>query len=344
MKKNSSLYNDEIDLFAIMKNIWEGKLQLILITVFSVLIGFVYNQTLPNNFRYSLIIKPNINSEFLEVDYLYKLLKKDDLSINKSPQNLSKINEIILDRFINEILDYDELTILLKENKKIKKDISKLSLNDQKQKLFNYAKSLQVEKTKTGQGEYTLFFDWHDINDINEIKNIFNETIKLTLVNLEKNLYKEFQDLLKIEIKNISYKDSKRLEYLKEQSIISRELNISDNQVDSMTLSQVINEDLSNSGLQVNSNDPAYYLRGYKAIEKEIDLIKSRKYKQVDFFDNEIVNLKKKNIRWIKYNIFLSKTELLKPVEKIFIISILMGLIVGIIFVIINKEYQLYKI
>ena len=158
MKKNSSLYNDEIDLFAIMKNIWEGKLQLILITVFSVLIGFVYNQTLPNNFRYSLIIKPNINSEFLEVDYLYKLLKKDDLSINKSPQNLSKINEIILDRFINEILDYDELTILLKENKKIKKDISKLSLNEQKQKLFNYAKSLQVEKTKTGQGEYTLFF------------------------------------------------------------------------------------------------------------------------------------------------------------------------------------------
>ena len=350
MKKNSSLNDDEIDLIRIIKNIWDGKLILIIITIFSILIGFVYNQSLPNNFQYSLVIKPNVDSEFVEVDYLYKSLKKNNknsetnLSINNSPNYSNEISKIIFDRFIDEILDYDELTILLKENKKIKKNISKLSLNDQNKKLFNYAKNFQVKKIKKNQNDYDLVFEWHDINDINEIENIFNETIKRTLINLEKNLYKELDDLLKIENKQILYNDSKRIEYLLEQSIIARELNISDNQVDSMNLSQVIEQDLSNSGLQVNSNDPAYYLRGYKAIEKEIELIKSREYKQINFFEDEISNLKKKDIRWIKYNTFLGKTQPLKPVKKIFVISILLGLIIGDIFVIIFKEYQSLKV
>lgn len=350
MKKNSSLYDDEIDLIRIMKNIWDGKLILILITVFSILIGFVYSLSLPNNFQYSLKIKPNVYSEFIQVDYLYKSLKENyknsqtNLSINKSTNNFNEISIIFFNRFIDEILDYDELTILLKENKEIKKNISKLSLNDQNKKLFNYAKNLKVKKMKNNQNEYDLVFEWHDINDINEIENILKETLKLTLINLEKNLYKELDDLLKIENKQILYNDSKRIEYLQEQSIIARELNISDNQVDSMNLSQVVEQDLSNSGLQVNSNDPAYYLRGYKAIEKEIELIKSREYMQFNFFEDEISNLKKKDIRWIKYNTFLGKTKSLKPVKKIFAISILLGLIIGAIFVIILKEYHSLKV
>lgn len=352
MKKNSSSYDDEIDLIRIIKNIWDGKLILILTTIFSILIGFVYNQSLPNNFQYSLIIKPNNESEFIEVDYLYKSLKKNykkletNFSTNKSPNYFIGINKIIFNKFIDEILDYDELIIQLKENKEIKKDISKLSLNDQNKKLFNYAKNLQVEKTKKNQNEHVLVFKWHDINNINEIENILDETIKRTLINLEKNIHKELDHLLDIENKKILYNDSKRLEYLQEQSIIARELNISDNQVSSMVsmnLSQVMEQDLSNSRLQDISNDVSYYLRGYKAIEKEIELIKSRDYEQINFFKNEISNFKKKDIRWIKYNTFLGKAQPLKPVKKIFVISILLGLIIGTIFVIIFKEYQSLK-
>ena len=50
MKKNSILYEDEIDLIALFKIIWDGKIKILLITIISFLVGFAYNSQIPRNY------------------------------------------------------------------------------------------------------------------------------------------------------------------------------------------------------------------------------------------------------------------------------------------------------
>ena len=68
MKKNSLLYDDEIDLIALFKIIWNGKIKILLITIISFLVGYVYNSQIPRNYLNSLTINPSDNIEFIKFD------------------------------------------------------------------------------------------------------------------------------------------------------------------------------------------------------------------------------------------------------------------------------------
>ena len=57
MKKNSSIYDDEIDLTALFKIIWDGKLKILLIVIISFLLGIVYDSKVPRNYLISLNLK-----------------------------------------------------------------------------------------------------------------------------------------------------------------------------------------------------------------------------------------------------------------------------------------------
>ena len=46
-EKKFPLYDDEIDLIALFKIIWEGKIKILLITIISFLVGFGYNSQIP---------------------------------------------------------------------------------------------------------------------------------------------------------------------------------------------------------------------------------------------------------------------------------------------------------
>ena len=59
MKKNSPLYDDEIDLIALFKIIWDGKIKILLITIISFLVGLGYNSQIPRNYLNSLTINPS---------------------------------------------------------------------------------------------------------------------------------------------------------------------------------------------------------------------------------------------------------------------------------------------
>ena len=75
MKKNSPLYDDEIDLIALFKIIWDGKIKILFVTLISFLVGFGYNSQIPENYLNSLAIKTYKNTEFLKLDNIDKLLK-----------------------------------------------------------------------------------------------------------------------------------------------------------------------------------------------------------------------------------------------------------------------------
>ena len=50
MKKNSPLYDDEIDLIALFKIIWDSKIRILLISIISFLVGLGYNSQTPINY------------------------------------------------------------------------------------------------------------------------------------------------------------------------------------------------------------------------------------------------------------------------------------------------------
>jgi len=243
--------------------------------------------------------------------------------------NLS--NKPNLTKFVNELEDYEEFLLSIKNTKKIQENILKLNIEDQEKETFRYAKLLEIVKPKKEEEKYTINFTWHDPN---EAKKILQDALNLTSKNLKRSIDLELSQRLEYKKKLLFNDELIRLDYLNEQSAIAKELNIIDNQIDNVNLSQ------SSVSLNINTADIAYYLRGYKAIDKEIELIKNREHQNLKFIEQEINDLKNTEIKFAEYNIYLMNIKSLKNTKLILSISILLGLIVGIFYVLISNAIQ----
>ena len=98
MKKKLNSYNDEIDLAVISKILWNNKKKILLITMISLLLGFVYNSLIPKNYANILYINVNDNSKFTTKLNNFRGLIKSFLP--------EQSNETILNKFIYELKDY----------------------------------------------------------------------------------------------------------------------------------------------------------------------------------------------------------------------------------------------
>ena len=324
MKKNYPLYDNEneIDLIALFKIFWNGKIKILLITIISFLVGSVYSSQIPINYLNSLTINPNKNSEFIKYDYMQKLLK-----INKSNQSNQsyQLNQLNLTSQSNQSNQSNQLNLFRFINE------LKFNIEDQEMELFNNAKSLEIVKLNENEESYIINFKWHDPD---EAKKVLQDILNLTSKNLKRSIDLELLQLLEFEKRLLLSKNLNRLDYLKEQSAIARELNIIDNQIESVNLSQAA------VSLNISTADIAYYLRGYKAIDKEIELIQNRESQNLKFIEQEINDFKDTEIEFVKYNIYSMKSNSLKNTKSILTTSILLGLIVGIFYVLISNALQ----
>ena len=164
------------------------------------------------------------------------------------------------------------------------------------------------------------------------------DTLNLTSKNLKERIGLELDQILEFEERLLLNTDRIRLDYLKKQSAIAKELSIIDNQIDNVNLSQ------SSVSLNISTADIAYYLRGYKAIDKEIELIENRDYQRLKFIEQELNDFKDTEIEFVKYNVYLMDHNLLKNTKLILMIFILLGLIVEIFYVLISNVFQAKKI
>ena len=353
MKKNYSLHsNTEIDLNVLFKILWNKKIEIALIALISFVIIVSYNNykpKAPNLFNYTLVIKPAKENEFLSFISIYNYINKRNSEKNLIIKELK--NTKVLDRFIEEFLDYQELITILKENNNIKKKTSQLSEYDQQQKLYEYAKLFTIEKLKEESANYVLKFTWP--NDDREIRDIINKALKLVEKNLRGSIFRELESYYELEKNLITNRDLERIEYLLEQSLIAKEQGIKvqsiiaeernlDMPVADVETKRNILDGLT---LNINSNNntysSSYYLKGYKAIDMEIDLIKNRKYVLLENIREEINLLKRKDVRWVDYNIFLLDTKLYIKNETFSLsFSILFSLIIGLVYAFIHNAIQ----
>ena len=115
---------------------------------------------------------------------------------------MSKISDVInkdeiFNRFIKELLDYDEIVDVLNNNKDFSKNIEHLSETEKQIELYKYAKQLTVKINNLSQdiSSFYVNFQWHDKDQGTKI---LSDTINLTVKKLEERIFTELDEYFKL--------------------------------------------------------------------------------------------------------------------------------------------------
>ena len=283
-------YDDEIDLFEFFETLWDGKWKIILTTFVAALVGVVFSVVKPNSFEVSTPIQSGKLSVFLKYTSLNDFLKDEGLlyEAETNPNGYIFDSASVFKMFIAEFNDYEEMADAVSASEFVQKSIKDLDDDDKQRKLIDFAKAFELKAPSKNKENGTLSFEWHDATEgaklfddairqtISNIKNISVSNVKELAEAIDirntRNL-EQLRNKLSLIKKNQIDRNKKRIQYLREQSAIAKELGIETNRLDANALSQSSQNAIS---LSVNSNDVPFYLRGYKAIDKEIALIESR--------------------------------------------------------------------
>ena len=341
MKKKLPLYryNNDIEFIEIFRIIWNGQLKIFLITIIFTLIGVGYTSKIPNSYEFSITVQPSKNSNFVKFIPINQMLISSLLN-NSSQKHFTnqqleinqelQINEItMIDRFVKEFLDFEEFINVLESNSYIGENILQTEIERQRQMLkYSNLLSLQrVDEINKDSG-YVIKLIW---SDSKEGLKILSETLNLTMINLHKSVFKDLDYFLKIKKEIKISENESRILFLTEQSAIAKELDIAENQVDTVNLPQ------DKIAVNVTTNNIGYYLQGYKAIDKEISLIENREHKDIKKIKDRIEILKTEKINLVDYNLFLIYVNSLKDEKKYLYFSIFTGIIFGVIYVILSN-------
>ena len=207
--------------------------------------------------KYQLMDRKKFNTKEKYLDAVEKkalklnILRPDNLDGNNRVR--TRLNWIIEFEVNNsekweEALSYIETEI----NNNIKKYL-KLNFNTalDNLKLLDHFKLEDLDRTITNE------------------KKDFDKKMKEFEMNLEFNLF-DIKVKIKNAIKDYEVETKNRLAFLNEQAAIARTLNIKQNTIESQVFST------QNSFITNVKTDTPYYLRGYEAIEKNMQLIKNR--------------------------------------------------------------------
>lgn len=278
---DKATYDDEIDLLELIENLWHGKFIILGVTSAFLLGGIGYQYIAPKpSFVATTVIEPISSVEAERYNRLNALE-----FFNVTPDLLSTL-------YVEQLQQREVIASVLNDFNFLQRDdfIDEIVYN---QKLLEEASSVRIFfPTEQNDVEGSIEFGkWHvsyETNDeelwLSALRAIHEQTNNLVREILrqrfEDNLnvatqMKEFElEDLRVQIQNLRDDYARvtldRLAYLREQAAIARQLNVANN-----TLEAQLFDGASSTAIALNAEVP-FYLRGYEAIEKEIDLIESR--------------------------------------------------------------------
>ncbi len=432
MKNNSQLYSDEINPIELIQTVLKGKWKIAAAVVISFIAAISYQSIQTKSFTATTEIKP-INSIAISKYFTYNEFIADKTKTSKITESellnlyfniiddkslfqdaMHKLNLLEASQYNND-QEYNEAIIKLASSVKILPPHTKglISLNNPNFKgsisfIYDDAKKwknvlMYVDESANQLVKEKLLKDYKNaLLSLKQNKEYRLEKLKILMTNtqidLDKKMKKfemnrEFQleDIqTKIDNALLDYdiKISDRLAFLNEQASIARKLKLANGTIEVQMLGSK-NSMVTN----IQTNTP-FYLRGYEAIEKEMELIKSRDSKQpfVDglirmeqkkrsleqdrtllraeknyVFLDTLITLEKK-LRKIKQDKTIEKIELAfqsTPLankdkflskstnlttkfeyknNKILVEAIVIGLIVGVFYVIISNALQSHRV
>ena len=359
-------HEDEIDLLAVVETLWDGKLKIIAATIIAAFMGVVVSVVLPNSFKVTTPLYHGKSSVFVEYAYLNEVLRENELELLIDPTHM-------LNLFVAEFNDYEEMIAILSKNEFVNQAINDLNEDQKRKKLIEFARSFEIKPPKKNETNMTLAFEWHDET---EGVRLFNDALLLTLANVKTSKIEDIEGLASfIDKKNLrdlddadaelaliekkqSERDRKQIQYLSEQSSIAKELGIETNRLDANALTQSSQNAIS---LNVGSNEIPFYLRGFKAIDKEISLIRNRSKAESLLMSRDYVDvaekilalqndMSSKHVRdalsiinndepydWVSYNLELADSQPQKKSRLYVALSIVLGGLSGAIYVLMSQ-------
>ena len=281
MSKNRLPNDLEIDLFETFSTLWDGKRKIIATIFIVALLGTSLFFALPNLYKITGPIKQSEESVFFPFISLNELLEtsKIDLRIDK---------EKIFTMFVAEFNDYEEILEILSKNEYVKQSLEGLDEIDKQAVLIEFAKLFKLKPPTKQRTNWLLSLEWHD--ELDGMR-IIDEAFQKVLVNTKLKLIEGLDELAfrldqrkdtqiealerKLDIirKNGIVEARQKKLFLKEQAAIAKELNIEKNNLNATNLAVYGGE---NDTVSFNPSQVPFYLRGYKAIDKEISQIETR--------------------------------------------------------------------
>lgn len=363
-------YDDEINLFELFQKLWAGKWKIISITFIFALMGIGFSINKPNSFHVSTNFKESPRGSFIRYMAVNDILFENGFKLENDGYFIDSTS--VFQMVINEFNDYNEIKEVLMKDELINESIKDLNESEKRKAYAEMAKSYKIVAPSKNNTHWSLSFEW---NDINNGQKLFEDAMLLVLRNVKKRIIEDVRglglsidlrtkreiDTLKLEIsllkQNEEFRNKKYLRNLSEQADIARALGIENNQLD--TKAFVVG---------LSSNEVPLYTRGFKAIEKEISLNKDRSPEEtllmtsgylemkerLDLLENSLTPTHLKNALqaierdnpdiWVDFDFSLSNSKLQKNSKIIVALSIVLGGMIGIIYVIISNVNTKRKI
>jgi LPS O-antigen subunit length determinant protein (WzzB/FepE family) len=306
-------YDDELDLVELAQTVWDGRWKIVAVVALSVLSVFGY-QTIQSqpNFEALTEIKPITSVEaeryrqsnalgFFEVtpNTLLNLYIEQLDERTLFEEAIHKYQLLDIENFEDKQA-YDEAVIALASSIEILPPIN-----------VDGTEREDVKRFWTIGFEYNDDAKWKKV--LLSVDSLANQSVQRILqqrfrtslsVAKQKQIF-ELEDLdllITNALEDYERTTSDRLAYLSEQASIARKLGVAKNTIEAQTFS-------AQNGMIANvETKRPFYLRGYEAIEKEIELIKSRTKKEA--FVSGLLELEQKQ-RTLKQDKTLERADIL---------------------------------
>ena len=330
-------YDDEIDLFQLFETIWEGKWLIVAITAVATLIGGVFAFTRPAEFVSTTDIRPVTTAQIAEYSASNALgffqvergqlrnLFIEQFQERSVFERAARKVELLNRGDFESSEAYEEAIIQLAASVELLQPDSddenpRLELNWQlvfegtdegrwlnalafaKQQATDNVRDQLIERfdTAVSVAQQKRSFQLEDLTTQIEFTTADFDT---SMRALELRQGFAVEDLTtKIENARADYqrKTQDRLAFLTEQAAIARQLGVAKNTLEAQTFA-------STNGVVANvKTDTPFYLRGYEAIEKEIELINSRE--ETDAFVSGLFELQSE-LRALEQDQTLARAE-----------------------------------
>lgn len=372
MKKNKTSEKssfEELNIMELIILVWLKK-RIVFLTIFvAIVLGILYYLNKPNVYQISSKISLPDRSHFIK----YKTL--NDLFIFEDIDDSFLIGEeSIYNHVVGKMSSFSFTYKLLENSNFIEKLDIELSDNQKINLINNLAKSY------SSMNKGNLVFHWNKIDEgkkilelsleiiLEEAKKILIGDMKQAIKSVEEknnNVIKRINNTLENIVKEEHLNIDKKLLFLNEQLYIAQKLDIDINTgVENFNFEFKESLEDTNRSFQID-NSNGYYLRGYKAIEMEIEALLERKNEdkyilyenyvknknQISRLENKIIFkqlneqvsiLEKESPRvWISYDFdFAQVIPINRSVIFIIIFSGLLGLFFGVFYILISNALK----
>lgn len=371
-EQTTQIMDDEIDLIELVRTILDGKLVIAGFMALMVTLGMVYFVYSPDKFVGAIpLLEPSetVMAEFSVVNETAAALKFETL---KPDTNLVE-GDVLFKHFMAEFNDSDELSaVIMKYSSKYQN-----FKGTEKQKnayLMTLMQMFDITGPSKKEGEYSLSVSW---DNEAEADVILNETLALVSENFNRDNLKRLNAFLrafeirindqkeeaisnlKVAKQSIDLEIQDHILFLQEQAQIARVLKLADSAIGA--------NDMKNMGgvsVSLQSDNIPFYLRGYKSIETERDLLLKRTKEQI-YISNEkylaLVSDLTKLENDVSYGQFAAAVEAspfalntavmevdtqfleLKNSKKlplILVLTLLLGGLIGVVVVLVRKGFE----